>query len=473
MQRREFLLSGSAAMLWSTSLFAQQRRDTVDVVVIGSGGAGLSAAITAADAGAKVLVLEKMPIIGGNTQLAAGGMNAAETKIQEAKGIKDDWRVMYEDTMKGGHDRNQPELVEIMTKGSAAAVGWLTDLGVKFSPSVHFSGGARIERSHEPDGGGAFGTYVTRILFDNVVKRQVEIRKNSKVVEILQRPDGAVRGVVVQDRRGQLYTVETRAIVVASGGYGSSPDKIAKLKPEYAQFTSTGQPGTTGDALEFAEKAGAEVFDLDQIQIHPTQAVGAKTLISESLRGGGAILVNRDGKRFTNELGTRDATSAKVLQQNGQMAFIVFDENLKQRRKMIEGYFHLGLVKEGDTLESLAKAAGMDAANFVRTAETYNSYQAAKSDPEFKRADLPLPLARPKFYAIAVKPGIHFTMGGIRINGRTQVMSRQKQPIPGLFAAGEVTGGVHGGNRIGGTSMTALFTFGPIAGREAAAYVKG
>lgn len=472
MQRREFLLAGSAAMLWSTPLFAQTVRDTVDVVVIGSGGAGLSAAITAAEAGASVLVLEKMPIIGGNTQLAAGGMNAAGTALQAEQGIKDDWRLMYEDTMKGGRDRNQTELVEIMAKGSAGAIDWLASLGAKFDRHLSRSGGQRANRTYAPEGGGSFGPYVVRVLLDAALARKVAIRRQAKVLEILQRPDGSVRGLVVQDRRGALYTVETKAIVIASGGYGSSPDKMARFKPDYVRFSSTGQPGTTGDALEFADKVGAEIFDLDQIQIHPTQAVGAKTLISEDMRAMGSILVNRDGKRFVNELTTRDRASMAVLAQNGQTAFVVFDQDIRQARRMVEGYFHLGLAKEGDTVAALAANAGLDAGNLAQTVAAYNGYVAAKKDPDFGREDLPRQIAKPRFYAIEIKPGIHFTMGGIRINGRTQVVSKQKQPIPGLFAAGEVTGGVHGGNRIGGNSMTALFTFGPIAGREAAAYVK-
>ena len=471
MERREFLLMGSAAMLWSMPVFAARSKESTDVVVMGAGGAGLAAAITAADAGARVIVLEKMPIIGGNTQLAAGGMNAAGTRIQGEKGIRDDWRWMYEDTMKGGRERNQAELVEIMTKGSAEAVDWLIGLGAQL-PGIVRSGGARADRTHQPVGGPTFGPYITRVLLDNALKRKVVVRTNSKVTEILQQPDGSIRGVLVQDRRGDLYTIEARALVIASGGYGNNPERIAKLRPDLASFTSTGQPGTTGDAIDLVERIGGEVFDLDQIQIHPTQAVGAKTLISETVRGSGAILVNREGRRFVNEVTTRDRASAAELAQTGKTAFVVFDQGVKQSMTMMEGYFHLDLVKEGATLDALAARIGVDAGNLTKTVETYNRYQAAKHDDDFQRDDMARPLNRPPFYAIEVKPGIHFTMGGIRINGRTQVMSRQKQPIAGLYAAGEVTGGVHGANRLGGNSMTALFTFGPIAGREAAARAK-
>lgn len=472
MERRSFLLMGSLAMLAPIPTFGARKNEQFDVVVIGAGGAGLSAAITAADAGARVIVLEKMPIVGGNTQLAAGGMNAAGTLVQLDKGVQDDWKAMYEDTMKGGRNRNQPELVELMTRRSAEAVQWLTSLGAQL-PGLVRSGGARVDRTLQPVGGPNFGPYITRVLYENVLKRGTPVRTHSRVMDLMLGPDGAVRGVMVQDRRGDTYVIETRAVVIASGGYGSSPERMAKYRPEYLAFTSTGQPGTTGDAIDMVEKIGGEVFDLDQIQIHPTQAVGAKTLVSETVRGAGAILVNREGKRFVNEVTTRDRASAAVLQQTGKTAFLVFDDGVKASMSIMDGYFHLGLVRSAPGLQELGQAVGVDPANLVRTVDSYNGYQAAKHDKEFERDDMPRPLRKPPYYAIEVKPGIHFTMGGVRINARTQVMSQQKKPIPGLYAAGEVTGGVHGANRLGGNSMTALFTFGPLAGREAVGYIKG
>lgn len=471
MQRRSLLAMSSVALVAPLPAFAARMDETFDVVVVGAGGAGLSAAIAAADAGVRVVVLEKMPVVGGNTQLAAGGMNAAGTPTQAAKGVKDDWQWMYEDTMKGGRNRNQPELVEIMTRDSVQAVAWLTGLGAQL-PGLVRSGGARVDRTLQPVGGPAFGPYITQLLLDNAVKRNIPVRTYSRVTELLTGAGGAISGVRVKDRLGESYTIKTRAVVIASGGYGSNPQKVAQLRPEFARFTSTGQPGTTGDALDLVQRVGAEVFDLDQIQIHPTQATGSKTLISETVRGAGAILVNREGKRFVNEVTTRDKVSAAELLQTGKTAFLIFDEGIKNSMGMIEGFFHLGLVRQGASLEALAKIIGVDASQLPGTVDAYNKYQAAKHDPDFERDDLARPVAKAPFYAIEVNPGIHFTMGGIRINKRTQVMSLNKQPIPGLFAAGEVTGGVHGANRLGGNSMTALFTFGPMAGREAAALVK-
>ena len=470
MQRRTALAIGLMALIAPLPVFADRPTESFDVIVVGAGGAGMSAAIAAFDAGARVIILEKMPVVGGNTQLAAGGMNAASTPTQAAKGVKDSWESMYEDTMKGGRQRNQKDLVELMTKESANAVAWLTSLGADL-PGLVRSGGAKVDRTLQPVGGPAFGPYITQLLLDNANQRGIPVRTHSRVTKLLT-TSGTIAGVEVEDRRGDKYNVMARAVVLATGGYGSSPEKVAKLRPDLAKFTSTGQPGTTGDALDLVQNVGGEVFDLDQIQIHPTQAVGSKTLISETVRGAGAILVNREGKRFVNEVTTRDKASAAVLAQTGQTAFVIFDEGIKKSMKMMEGFFHLGLVTEGKTLEALAKKIGVNPEALPQTVAVYNTYQTAKDDLDFKRDDMARPIATGPFYAIEIKPGIHFTMGGVRINNRTQVMSPDKRPVAGLFAAGEVTGGVHGANRLGGNSMTALFTFGPIAGREAAAYSK-
>jgi fumarate reductase flavoprotein subunit len=451
---------------------ATVHREQFDLVIIGAGGAGLAAAVTAADLGARVVVLEKMPIIGGNTQLAAGGMNAAGTKAQAARGIVDDWKTMYEDTMKGGYDRNDAQLVEIMTRGSSMAVDWLTSLGGTFT-QLERSGGARAVRTHQPVGGAAFGPYVTRLLLNAALERRVTIRTRSRVVEIVKRADGGAGGVVARDPRGNPYIIESRAVIVASGGYGSSPERIAKHRSEYARFSSTGQPGTTGDAHDFVAAIGGDVYDLNLVQIHPTQALGAKTLISETVRGAGAILVNREGRRFVDEITTRDRASSAILKQPGGTAFVLFDHSIKTSMHMFEGYEHLGLLKEGGTVEALAREVGIEPSALAKTIDEYNRFQADKRDEAFGRADMPRALSTPKFYAIAVQPGIHFTMGGIRVDARTRILRADRTPVPALYAAGEVASGVHGANRLGGNAMTALFTFGPIAGREAAAQMKG
>ncbi len=471
MKRRDVLKLGTLAMLAGPRAFAAARHERADVIVIGSGGAGMTAAITAFDAKAKVVVLEKMPITGGNTQLAAGGMNAAETVFQKKRGIQDTVKIMYDDTYKGGKNLARPELVEILARSSSSSIDWLTSIGADMS-DVGRMGGASVNRTHRPTGGDAVGHHIVHVMRQNAIKRGMDVRTNAKVLKIFETPGGAVSGVLVQNKLGQLYSIEAPTVILASGGFSANLERVAKYRPEYSAFTSTNQPGATGDGLDLAAEFGAKLVDMEQIQIHPTQAAGSKILITEAVRGNGAICVNREGKRFMNELTTRDAASAAILKQKGQSAFLVFDETIRRSLKQIEGYFHLELVKSGKTPEELAKAIEVDGGNLAVTIESYNKFQAAKKDDEFGRPDMPRAVKDPGYHAIEIRPGIHYTMGGVAIDERTRVLGQDGKAIPGLFAAGEVTGGVHGANRLGGNSISETITFGRIAGREATQFVK-
>jgi fumarate reductase flavoprotein subunit len=245
---------------------------------------------------------------------------------------------------------------------------------------------------------------------------------------------------------------------------------VEKYCPKCSGMATSNQPGATGDGIMLAEEVGAQLRDMDQIQIHPSLAAGTNILVSEASRGAGAIMVNREGKRFINELTTRDLASAAILEQTGKTVFLVFDGNVRKRLKSLEGYFHLGVAKEAPTPEALAQVLGIDHTTLATTISNYNKYQQAKADPEFKRPSMALPLSQPNYCSIEIQPGVHYTMGGVLINERAQAISKNGKPIPGLYAAGEVTGGVHGANRLGGNSTVETVVFGRIAGREAAQY---
>jgi flavocytochrome c len=473
MDRRQILKMGTAAALLTGSKLATAKRaeETVDVVVVGSGGSGFTAAITAFDAGAKVIVLEKMPITGGNSQLAAGGMNAANTVIQKKKDIKDSWQIMYDDTMKGGKEINDPKLVEILAKNSAASIDFLLGIGADMN-DVGRLAGASVNRAHRPTGGDAVGHNLVHTLRQNAIKRNMDVRTGSKAIRLLT-DGGNVVGVEVEDRFGRKYNIRSKAVVLASGGFSSNLERVAKYRPEYAGFSSTNQPGATGDGLDLAVAVGAKLRDMDQIQIHPTQAAGSKILITEAVRGNGAIMVNKEGKRFVNELTTRDAASAAVLKQTGGSAFLILDQDIRKSLKQIEGYYHLELCKEGATPQELAKACGIsDGDALAETIQKYNAFQQAKKDDEFERADMPRPIKEANFISIEIRPGIHYTMGGVVFDTQTRILNENNRPIPGLYGAGEVTGGVHGANRLGGNSISETITFGRIAGAEAAAFAK-
>jgi fumarate reductase flavoprotein subunit len=448
------------------------RIESTDVVVVGAGAAGMTAAITAHDLGVKVILLEKQPIPGGNSGLSAGGMNAAGTAFQEAKGIRDTPELMFEDTMKGGKNINDPELVRVLAGNSAGSVAWLTSIGADVS-DVGRMGGTSVNRAHRPTGGATIGPHLTGVLKKNVADRKMDLRVNSKVVGLRKDKAGRITGVVVEGRHSGTYTIKARAVVFTAGGFSANAGKVASLRPEFAGMTTSNQPGATGDGMDIGEKAGAALVDMKEIQIHPTVAAGSRILISESVRGNGAILVNREGKRFVNELTTRDKASEAVLKQTGGSAFMIFDEGVRRSLKQIDGYFALGLVKEGATPLELGKALGMPGEALAQTIEAYNNAVDTKNDAEFKRPDMPRALRTPDYYAIEVKPGIHYTMGGLKIDAATRVIGANGKPMPGFFAAGEVTGGVHGANRLGGNSICETITFGRIAGENAAKTAKG
>jgi fumarate reductase flavoprotein subunit len=236
---------------------------------------------------------------------------------------------------------------------------------------------------------------------------------------------------------------------------------------------TTNAPGATGDGILMAQALGADLVDIEQIQLHPTVEQSTSMLITESVRGDGAILVNQKGERFTNELLTRDAVSAAELEQEGQYAWIIFDQNLRDHLKAIEKYVKANLTKQGDTIEALAAELEIDPATLAKTLSDWNEIVKNQRDTQFGRTTgMNADLTTAPYYAIKVAPGIHHTMGGIRIDTKARVINTEGKPIPGLFAAGEVCGGVHGGNRLGGNAVADIVIFGRIAAQSAFDYLK-
>jgi len=281
-----------------------------------------------------------------------------------------------------------------------------------------------------------------------------------------------VTGIKVETKDGNTYEIKAKAVILASGGFGANSDMVVKYKPELEGFGTTNQPGATGDAFPMLESLDASLTDMDQIQTHPTVVPKINEMITEGIRGDGAILVNHEGKRFINELETRDVVSKAILSQEGKTAFLVLDKQVFDKASAYEKYKNQGLLKEAQTLEELAKIMDVDATQLENTVAAYNEAVKAKSDKEFDRTSLEVELISAPYYAVEIAPAIHHTMGGVTINTNTQVLNKSGEAIEGLFAAGEVTGGVHGGNRIGGTAVTDITVFGKIAGDNASAFMK-
>ena len=488
-----------------------------DVVVVGAGGAGMTAAITAAAEGKTVVILESQSMVGGNSVRATGGMNAGKTVYQDenefgesagvektlktaaekyadnetitalAKTVSEQWaayqanptgyfdsvELMELDTMIGGKGINDPELVETLCANSADAIDWLDEHGITLH-NVSSFGGASVKRIHRPVNAEgktvSVGSYMIPLLQENCEKAGVKMMLDTTATEILTDANGAAVGVKATGASGETVTVNAKAVVLATGGFGANLDMVVKYKPELKGFMTTNAPGIQGQGIEMAQAIGAATVDMDQIQIHPTVEANTAALITEGLRGDGAILINEEGQRFIDEVGTRDVVSAAEIAQTGSYSWLVVDQAMVDASSVIQGYIKKGYTVTGATYEELGKAMGVDAAAFAETMEKWNGYVEAKNDPDFGRTSFANPLNTAPYYAVKVTAGVHHTMGGLKINANTEVLNEKGEVIPGLFAAGEVTGGVHGANRLGGNAVADFTVFGRIAGAAASDY---
>ena len=440
----------------------------VDVLIIGGGGAGLSAAISAADLGSKVMLIEKMPLLGGNTVYSAGGLNAAETSSQKASGIEDSKQTYYEDTMKGGKNINDPELVRILTSEGDITIDWLKEKGIDLS-KVALLAGSSNPRAHLPAGGSAIGPYLFAGLEEYVKKIGVDIRPNTLAVA-LNINNGQINSVKVESD-AMIYTIKAKSVIIATGGFGANLEMVEANNPKLKGFKTSNHKGATGDIFPIVEKLGIQLKDMNRIQINPTGESTKSFIITEAVRGSGGIFVNTEGKRFINELGTRDVVAASILTQPKSMAFILYDNQARNALKIIESYEKLGIVRQGKTLEELANIIKVPSTELQKTITAFNKILAAQKDP-LGRIRFAKAIEQGPFYAIAINPVIHHTMGGIAVNTESQVLLTNNTPVKGLYAAGEVVGGIHGANRLGGNAVSDITTFGRRSGERAAKFAQ-
>ncbi|SDP66963.1 flavocytochrome c [Clostridium gasigenes] len=449
-----------------------------DVVVIGAGGAGFSAALEAEKAGAKVVILEKMPSIGGNTLISGGEMNAPETWVQKNVGIENDSaETFYNDTLKGGDNKGLPEMVKILADNAKSAAEWLRDeVNVKFIDDKLFQfGGHSVKRALIPEG--HTGAEMISKLKIKADEKEIPVKTETEVKELIVE-NGKVTGVKAKNLAGQDLTFKaTKGVIVATGGFGSNVEMRKKYNAELDEkYMSTDTPGTTGDGIVMAEKAGANIMNMEYIQTYPicNPETGVISLVADS-RFDGGILVNQEGKRFVEELERRDVISKAILNQTGKQTYLLWNEKIDEISNTIDVHkseyemlIKQGLLYKADTLEDAAKFFNIPVDELKKTAERVSGFAKNGKDEDFKHRGKLVSLEEGPYYIQKAIPSVHHTMGGLVIDTETRVLDKDGKIIPGLYAAGEVTGVVHGTNRLGGNAITDITVFGRISGVNAA-----
>jgi flavocytochrome c len=458
------------------------------VVVVGGGLAGLSAAHTCLERGARVVVLDKNPFCGGNSTKATSGINGAGTATQRAKGINDNPEIFYDDIAQSARHLLRPELAKAMSYGSTSAVEWLiNNFGLDLS-LVSRLGGHSQERTHR--GKERFpGMTITYALMEKyeelckAVPDRARLITRARVVKILKEGNEVVGVEYV--RQGETHQ-EFGAVVIATGGYANDFEGegslLKKYRPDTLTLSTTNGDHCTGDGIKMGEKIGAALVDMEQVQVHPTGLVDPKEpnakvkfLAAEALRGVGGLLLNRDGDRFVDELGHRDFVTeqiGKTRNVNGGAWLILNGAGSKEIEWHVTHYTGRGIMRKDLSLQELSQFINVPVAKLADTFQKYNAVAEAKKDPFGKKYFDNMPWrVDDKFSVAHICPVVHYCMGGLGVTDKAEVFDTQGHPIPGLWAAGEVMGGVHGANRLGGNSLLDCVVFGRVAGASSSSYL--
>jgi flavocytochrome c len=454
-----------------------------DVIVIGSGYSGLAAAIEAGNAGASVIIFEKRKGCGGNSIISSGMLAAVGSPIQEREGISDSPELMYKDMLRAGRGRNDPALVKVVAENSGQILWWtINELGVAYKDMLEQSGGHSVPRSHIPYN--ASGSAIIRPLLAKAKGLGVEIRTKTRLTRLLKNSSGAIKGVETADESQTLsYVRAGKAVVLAAGGFAGDVHFRALHDSRLTEdIGNTNRPGTTAETLIEAMRVGAKAVDLSCIQLLPwtspdEKSFGFGALFASCGISPYGILINpTTGRRFVNELADRK-TCVDAILRIGRPCIGIADTNglkssdyvMKNINYNIEKYIQRGVVKRFGRSEDIAGACNIPHKSLEDTLIRFNNYVKTSRDPDFKKPFLKA--ARPvvpPYYVIRVWPKVHHTMGGLRINTKAQALNSKDEPIKGLYAAGEVTGGIHGASRLSDCATTECLIFGRIAGRNAA-----
>ena len=451
-------------------------KSTYDVVVVGA--AGFAAAIEAKNTGASVVMLEKMPTVGGNSLISGAEMNAARNWVQPKLGILDDSAERHaQDTYIGGDKKGDLEVIRTMTGNALSAAKWARDyIGVRFEPDNLFMfGGHTRKRALIPYG--QTGTEFITKLYAKANELKIPVITNMKAVELIKDASGRVVGVKAT-MNGQNYEFDAKGgVVLATGGFGHNAAMVKKYDPSLDErFKSTDSPSATGEALYMAERAGAELVNMQYIQTYPIcdPVSGSIELIADA-RFDGAILINQKGQRFVEELGRRDVISHAILAQPGSYCWVLWNDKIGNISKTVEAhpdeysvFTKTGTMKTCGDLKCIAEFTKIPYSNLKATIDRVDSMTGPGNDKDFHNRGGLVDMSQGKYYVVKAVPSIHHTMGGIRINPKSQALDKNGKVIPGLYAAGEVTGVTHGTNRLGGNAYADILVFGRIAGEGAA-----
>jgi flavocytochrome c len=461
----------------------EQHDSGTDIVVIGSGFAGLAAAIVAAEAGASVQVLEKAMAAGGNSIISDGGIAAPNIEYQLAAGVSDSPEAMFEDMMAAGEGLNHPDLVRTIADGAREAFLWSRDdLGVQYINRVDIFGGHSVPRCYTPE------TRSGRALVDKQLARlkklRVPLRLGVLVRRLVQDEAGRVVGVEVVDgyrfRKPEpgvhRFVAASKAVIVASGGFGADVQFRQAQDPRLdAAIMTTNVAFATAEVLKECMRVGANPIQLSHIQLGAwsspdERGYGAGPLFADYVAlPYGLILDPETGRRFVSELANRKSLAEAILKRKHPAVGIADEGGVQLAGWDLGKALAAGVVRCYESLDQLALAYGMEPAAVTASVDRFNRMILSGRDEDFQKPILEgaVPLARPPFYAMRLWPKVHYTMGGVQIDTSARVIHRDQYPIPGLFAAGEVTGGIHGACRLGSCAVTECLVMGRIAGRAA------
>ena len=405
--------------------------DEADVVIIGAGASGMSAAIEAENLGFEVVLLEKMPYVGGNTIRATAGINIVDSPEQAAMGIEDSKSLFVSDVMASGHSENNVLMVEKLADESASALDWLNDMGADLT-DVGILAGHSVARTLRPSGGLPVGGEIVRVLKNKIDQMDIDLRLENKATKIITDAHGKITGVEVVDRTGRTYVVKTSKVIIATGGFGGSPEMYVYYNQKLKGYKTTNSPSATGDFIGLVENLNVQLVDMSYIQTHPTVSYEYGMLITEAIRGNGGILINNKGLRFADELENRDLLSEAILDQPNQEVFLIFNDSIKASLASSNDYINMDIVMTANSFSELAETMRVDRQSFVQTVESYNQYVEQGEDLAFGRRALERKIDEGPFYAIQVIPGVHYCMGGILIDDKARAIDDNNNPVLGL-----------------------------------------